>query len=79
VHLPGKADAGDFLRAETSASKRFANRDARGAPPVFRTLFCPTNLGRSKGLVLFRGGGDDAAAAIDDEGARSSRTNVNPQ
>ena len=29
--------------------------------------------------MLFRGGGDDAAAAIDDEGACSSRTNVNPQ
>lgn len=29
--------------------------------------------------MLFRGGGDDATLAVDDEGARSSGTNVNSE
>ncbi len=42
-------------------------------------LLGPTDLRRSEGLMLFRGGGDDPAVAIDDDGARSSGTNVNPE
>ncbi len=42
-------------------------------------LLGPADLRRSKALMLFRGGGDDPAVAIDDDGARSSGANVNPE
>jgi len=76
VHLPGKANAGNLLGAEIRGGNGFANRDAGRAPPIFRLLLCPSDLRRSEGLMFFRGGGDDAALAIDDEGAGSSGTNV---
>src|SRR5437867_347609 len=42
-------------------------------------LLGPADLRRSERLVLFRGGRNEAAAAIYDEGARASGTNVNPE
>jgi hypothetical protein len=79
VHLTGEADAGYFFGAQTGARDGFADGDACSAPPVFRLLLSPSDLRRSERLMLFRGGGDDAALAVDDEGARSSSTNINPQ
>jgi hypothetical protein len=79
VHLAGEADAGDFFGAEIGARDGFTNRDAGGTPPIFGVLLGPANLRRSERLVLFRGGRDDAAVVIDDDGPRSSSTNVNPE
>ena len=42
-------------------------------------LLGPADLQRSKGLMLFRGGSDDAALAINDNGTRSPGANVNPE
>jgi hypothetical protein len=78
VHLTGEADAGDFFGAQICARDGLANRDAGGTPPIFGVLLGPADLRRSEGLVFFGGRGDDAALAIDDDGARSSGTNVNP-
>jgi hypothetical protein len=78
VHLTGEADAGDFFGAKICVRNGFANRDAGGTPPVFGVLLGPADLRRSEGLVFFGGGRDDAAVAVDDDGARSSGTNVNP-
>jgi hypothetical protein len=78
VHLTGEADAGDFFGAQICARDGLANRDGGGTPPIFGVLLGPANLRRSEGLVFFGGRGDDAAVAIDDDGARSSGTNVNP-
>jgi hypothetical protein len=77
--LAGEADASDFFGAQVCTGDGFANRDAGGAPPVFGLLLGPANLRRSERLMFFRGGGDDAAPAVDDDGARSSGTNVNPE
>src|SRR5438477_2801593 len=79
VHLSGEADASNFFGAEIGARDGFTNRDAGGTPPILGVLLGPTDLLRSEGLVLFRGGRDHAATAIDDDGARSSGTNVNPE
>jgi hypothetical protein len=76
MHLTGEADAGDFFAAKVRCREGLANRDAGGAPPVFRVLFGPADLWRGEGLVVFGGGGDDAAAVIDDDGAGSSGANV---
>jgi len=76
VHLPGETDASNFFSTQIRAGDRFANRDTRGTPPVFRLLLGPADLRRSERLMLFRGGGDDAALAVDDEGASSSGTNI---
>jgi len=78
MHLTGEADAGDFLGAQICVRDGLANRNAGGPPPVFGVLLGPADLRRSEGLVFFSGGGDDAAVAVDDDGARSSGTNVNP-
>src|SRR5438445_13607779 len=79
VHLSGEADASNFFGAEIGARDGFTNRDAGGTPPILGVLLGPTDLLRSEGLVLFRGGRNEAAAAIYDEGARSFGTNVNPE
>src|SRR5258708_31792065 len=79
VHLTGEADASDVVGSKVGARDGFANRDAGGTPPVFGVLLCPTNLRRSEWLVFFGGGRDDAAIAVDDDGARSSGTDVNPE
>ena len=79
MHLSGEADASNFFGAEIGACYGLANRDAGGTPPIFGVLLGPADLGRSKRLMLFRGGRDDAATVIDDEGARSSGTNVNSE
>jgi hypothetical protein len=79
VHLTGEANASDFFSVEIGARDGLTNRDAGGAPPVFGVLLGPADLWRSKGLVLFRSGGDDAAMAIDDDGTRSASTNVNAE
>ena len=79
VHLTGEAKASDFFSAQIGTRDDLSNRNARGAPPVSGMLLGPTDLRRSKGLMLFRGGSDDPAVAIDDDGARSSGTNVNPE
>jgi hypothetical protein len=79
VHLTGEADAGDFFSAQVCTREGFANGDAGGTPPVFGMLLGPADLRRSEGLVVFGGGRDDAAVAVNDDGARSSGTNVNPE
>src|SRR5438876_1706704 len=79
VHLAGETDASNFFGAEIGARDGFTNRDAGGTPPILGVLFGPTDLRRSERLVLFRGGRNEAAAAIYDEGARASGTNVNPE
>jgi len=79
VHLTGEADAGDFFGSKVGTRDSFANRDAGGTPPVFGVLLGPADLRRSERLVFFGGGRDDAAIAIDDDGARSSGTYVNPK
>jgi len=79
VHLTGEANTSDFFSVEIGTRYGLANRNARGAPPVLRLLLGPADLRRSEGLMLFRGGRDDAAVAVDDECARSSCTNVNPE
>jgi hypothetical protein len=79
VHLTGETDAGDFFGAKVATRERLANRDAGGTPPVFGVLLRPADLRRSEGLMLFRRGRNDAAVAIDDDGARSSGTNINPE
>jgi hypothetical protein len=76
VHLTGEADAGDFLGAKICTCDGFADRDVGGTPPVFRLLLGPADLRRSERLVFFSGGGNDAAVAIDDDGACASGTNV---
>src|SRR6266436_4065961 len=79
VHLTGEAHASDFFSAQIDTRDDLSNRNARRAPPVSGMLLGPTDLRRSKGLMLFRGGSGDPAVAIDDDGARSSGTNVNPE
>jgi hypothetical protein len=79
MHLPGEADAGNFFGAQICTCNSFADRDASGAPPVFGLLLGPPDLRRSEGLMFFRGGGDDTALAVDDEGASSSGTNINSE
>jgi len=77
--LTGEADAGDVFGAEVGTRDSIANREAGGTPPVFRVLLGPADLRRSERLVFFGSGRDDAAVAIDDDGARSSGTNVDPK
>jgi hypothetical protein len=79
VHLTGEADAGNFFGAQIRGGNGFANSDAGVAPPVFWMLFGPADLRRSEGLMLFCCGGDDAAEAVNDEGASSSGTNVDSE
>jgi len=56
-----------FLSTQIRAGDRFANcrytRHATSLPAAAR----PSHLRRSERLMLFRGGGDDAALAVDDE------------
>jgi hypothetical protein len=78
VHLPRETDAGNFFSAQVGTRDGFADSYARSSPPIFRLLLSPTDLRRSKWLMLFRSGGDDTAMAVNDEGAGSSGTNVNP-
>jgi len=56
-----------FLRSLRLALARAfePDQEARTSLPV---LFSPADLRRGKGLVLLPGGGDDAAAAIDESG-----------
>ena len=79
VHLTGEANTSDFFSVEIGTRDGLANRDAGRAPPVFGVLFGPADLRGSEGLMLFRSGGNDAAVAIDDDGTRSTCTNVNPE
>ena len=76
VHLTGQAGASDLFGAKVGTRDGLANCDAGSTPPVFRLLLCPADLRRSEGLMFFGGGGDHAAVAVDDEGARSSGTHV---
>jgi hypothetical protein len=77
MHLARETDAGDVFAREARASQRFADRNARGAPPVLGLLLGPTNLRSSKGFVIFGGGRDKKAALIDYDGARAASANVN--
>jgi hypothetical protein len=79
VHLTGETYAGDFFGAKVGTRERLANREAGGAPPVFGVLLGPADLRRSEGLMLFRCGRNDVAVAVNDDGARTSSTNVNPE
>jgi hypothetical protein len=77
--LAGETNARNVFASETRVSQRFANRKARGAPPVFGMLLGPANLRGGEWLMLFRGGRNKLPAAIDDNGARAARANVNPK
>ena len=79
MHLSGETDASDFLRGQIRAGDGFANRDARGAPPVLGMLLGPSDLRRGKWLMVLGGGRDDAAAAIENEGACAASADVNSE
>jgi hypothetical protein len=79
VHLTRKADAGDFFGAKICTADGLPDCNGGGPPPVFRLLLCPADPRRSKWLVFFGGGRNDAAMAIDDDGARSPGANVDPE
>jgi len=77
--LAGETAAGDVFAGEIRARERFAHNAASGAPPILGLLLGPANLWGSKGLVIFGGGRDKAAALIDYDSARAASPNVNPQ
>jgi hypothetical protein len=77
VHLAGEADAGNVVGAQVRAGESFANRDRAGAPPVFRVLLGPADLGRGEGCVFFGCGCEQAALFVDDQGARAAGAYVN--
>lgn len=79
MHLAGEADAGEVFAGEVRTRKRFANRNAGGAPPVFGLLFRPANLRRCERLMIGRSGRNEPPALIDDDGARAAGANVNPE
>jgi hypothetical protein len=79
MHLAGKTNTGDVFTREIRRAERFADGDASGTPPVCRLLFSPANLWRSKRLMIFRGGRDEAAALIDYNSACSASADVNPE
>ncbi len=54
VHLPGKADAGDFISAGSRGVESASNRHLAGSPPIVRILFRPPRLRRGERRVLFR-------------------------
>ena len=56
MHLAGEANASDVFAGKIRVRKRFANRDAGGAPPIFRLLLCPTYLRSREGLMICRSG-----------------------
>jgi len=72
VHLAGEADAGDVVGTQVGFSQCLGNRDATGPPPVFGTLFGPSDSRGGKRFVLFRGRRDHVALVVDDECARAA-------
>jgi hypothetical protein len=79
MHLAGEADAGNVLGSHTGTLQRLRNRDATGAPPIFRMLLGPADLRRSKGSVLFGSRRDDAAPLVEDQRPRSTCADVNAE
>ena len=79
MHLAGETDASDVFAGEIRARKRFANCDARGAPPIFRLLLRPSNLRGRERLMIRRGGGNEPPAFVDDGGACAARADVNAE
>ena len=76
MHLAGEADASDLVPAQISLRQRFANGDARSAPPISGMLFRPADFRRGERLVFFGSGGDDAAVFVDDQRACAAGSDV---
>ena len=77
VHLSGKSDAHNLLRCNASVLKCSRDGLATSLPPVFGTLFRPSILRRSKGLMFSRGRTDYCACAVHYHGSGAAGTYVN--
>jgi hypothetical protein len=77
VHLAGETSAGDILGPQFRLRQRFADGNSAGPPPVFRILFGPADLRRSKRRMLFGRREDDFPVLINDQSPGAARANVN--
>jgi hypothetical protein len=79
MHLPGKADASDFISAGSRGFEGKSNRHLAGSPPIIRRLFRPTQLRRNERRVPRCARCDDSPVFIDDESTGSAGANIDPQ
>ena len=78
VHLTAQADARDGRAFDLRLADDLARRLARGGPPLLRILLRPARLRRAD-VMLRRGRGPHASAAIADQCLRARCPNVDAQ
>lgn len=79
VHLSGETQASNVVPLQSGTLQSAWNGSRTSSPPIVRLLLYPTNLRRSKGSVLFRGGGNYTPVLIHNKGTRSAGSYVNPE
>jgi hypothetical protein len=79
VHLAAEADTGDLRGCGVVLSQKLADGGLAGLPPVVWVLFRPTAARRREGLMFVNGRSNDRAAFVDQQGARSPGTDIDPQ
>lgn len=79
MHLARKTHARDRVCGRAGLGQRLRHRNAKGPPPVFRALFGPADLRRSKRLMLFGGRSDDFAALAGEQRARAGCPDIDSQ
>ena len=79
MHLTGKSNTGNFFCSSAAAREGAPHSRRRGAPPIQRILFCPSQLGAGERNVIFGARRYNPAVFVDDERAGAARTNIDPK
>src|ERR1019366_584252 len=79
VHLSGETQTSNGVPPQSGTLQSTWNSNRASGPPIVRLLLGPANLRRSKGSVLFRGGGNDTPVLVNNQDTRSAGSYVNPE
>src|SRR5882762_2580733 len=79
MHLSRKADTGNRIPAKPSIPQSLADSNPSGPPPVFRPLFRPPNLRRSKRLMLLGSRRNNLPRLINNQSPSPTSPNINSQ
>src|ERR1019366_399043 len=79
VHLSGETQTSNGVPPQSSTLQSAWNGNRASGPPIIRLLLGPSNLRRSKGSVLFRGGGNYTSVLTHNQDTRSAGSYVNPE
>jgi hypothetical protein len=77
MHLPGKADAGDVVPAQSGIRECIAHGQAAGSPPIGWILLGPSDLRRGKRGMLLRRGTKYPALVAEDQSPRPAGADIN--